>query len=105
MSSYESGMNSENEQVRLNREEANNLAKVKADNDKPACYVCNKEILDGKNILICKGECKGIFHYECALKQDKSLAHNRKVRSSRKFECKSCTKKAMALKNKRKKKK
>lgn len=86
------GSLSEHEEIRLRREEA--IIASAVNQDCPTCFLCKKNILDTKRILICKGPCKEMFHYDCAVKQDKSLAGNKKIRTQRKFECKPCYRKA-----------
>ena len=58
------------------------------------CSHCEKEIEDSKQLVVCKGQCKRIFHYLCAVKQDKSLKNDPSILKKRKFECKPCNRKA-----------
>ena len=57
---------SEHEEIRLRREEA--ILASAVNKDCPTCFLCKKNILDTKRILICKGPCKEMFHYDCAVK-------------------------------------
>lgn len=59
------GVISENEMVRLNREKN---VHAMMDQDRPLCQICRGEIAEAKKSLICKGACKGMFHFDCALK-------------------------------------
>jgi len=36
--------------------------------ERPTCSWCKKDILDNRQLFICKGPCKQIAHYTCALK-------------------------------------
>lgn len=61
--------------------------------DRPQCQLCFTDIMESKQLLICKGPCNRICHYQCAIKQDKSLKTVKNLLKKRKFECTLCKKK------------
>jgi len=40
----------------------------------PNCCVCSKPVITKDELLLCRGNCRAVFHLECALIKDKTIA-------------------------------
>jgi hypothetical protein len=58
----------------------------------PICKICKNLISDSSQLLVCKGNCRSVFHYECAAQHDKrvKLFAAEKSMKKQKYLCKNC---------------
>ncbi len=39
----------------------------------PECVICSKSIITKDNLLLCRGNCRAVYHLTCALTKDKTI--------------------------------
>jgi hypothetical protein len=43
----------------------------------PNCNVCSKPVLTKEELLLCRGNCRAVFHLDCATTKDKTIGIQR----------------------------
>ena len=56
----------------------------------PECKICKNPVEEQAQLLVCKGECGGVYHLDCAALKDKSILQY--SFNKRNYICKKCKK-------------